>query len=550
MDARQRQTDTVSLKTIAISLLPFVSIVLAATFLIVRTILFIVADYMWYEKVFALFLLLAEIFMLVHGIGYMMEIFRVLWSKRSLQRNSVDIPALSCYPPVAVIVSSFKEPLEVVENTVTTFYNLSYPNKHIFFLDDTRYDTQWETPQKMADYRSAIDRMCRDIGVNLFRRRWHGAKAGMINDFLDYLSGNVKEGYEFSNFSGKALPDDIKYIVVFDADQNPFPDFIEPLVVLMESESSLAFVQTPQYYTNFETNKIARASGFQQIVFYEYICEGKSTKGATFCCGTNVIFRREALNSVGGFDETSVTEDFVTSLKFHLKGWKTRYLNRPNAFGMGPEDLGGYFKQQFRWALGTVGFFPRVLYNFIKNRSKLSIAQWWEYFLSSTWYFIGLVAAIMMICPAVYLLFSIPTYFAKPELYLVLFVPYIVITLTTFYWTLQKRNYRLSDLITGQLLTFISFPVYLKATTLALLGVRGTFGITPKGGGKILPLKGYWVQFTMFAFCFSAIIWGANRLFFEREPFWGIAVNMFWCFYHFMILSSIFYFNDPGEDSR
>ncbi len=526
---------------------PVFAIVAAAFYLFVRVTLFFFNDYGWHERVLGVLLLLAETFILVHGTGYFLEIRSVLNKKKDFEPRADPVPELIDYPPVAIIMSAYKEPLDVVENTITTFYNLRYPNKRIYFLDDTRYDVPWDTPEKMATYRRSIENLCKFVGVDLFRRTWHGAKAGMINDWLDFIDGKSREGFEFYNFSRKPREEKEKYVIVFDADQNPFPDFVDALVAVMEANPRLAFVQTPQYYTNFEFNRISRAAGLQQVVFYEYICEGKSTKEASFCCGTNVMFRREALMDVGGFDETSVTEDFATSIKFHLKGWKTSFLNRVNAFGMGPEDLGGYFKQQFRWALGTVGLVKTVVSSFLKHRSKLTYAQWWEYLLSSTWYFVGFVFFIMMICPIMFILFDVPAYFAMPGLYLVVFLPYIVVTLVTFYWTLQKRNYRAGDLMTGQLLTFITFPVYMKAVTLALLGVKGQFGITPKGGSMSLPLRFLWPQLLIGAVSFIAMVWGINRLIYEQEPLGGIIANTFWCMYHAIILSAVLYFNRADE---
>jgi len=248
---------------------------------------------------------------------------------------------------------------------------------------------------------------------------------------------------------------------------------------------------------------------------------------------------------VGGFDESSVTEDFATSLNFHFNGWSSAYLNKVAAFGMGPEDLGGYFKQQFRWSLGTVGLLRPIVKAFLQSPGKLSFSKWWEYFLSSTHYFIGIVFLITALCPMIYIFFNVPTYFAKPEIYIIFFLPYIVMTLATFYWTLGKRNYRTKDLILGQLLIAITFPVYVKASVLSLLGVKGTFGITPKGGSSALPLTALWPQLFIIIINFSAIIWGINRLIYEREPFAAILVNTFWCLYHFIMLSSIFYFNNP-----
>lgn len=93
----------------------------------------------------------------------------------------------------------------------------------------------------------------------------------------------------------------------------------------------------------------------------------------------------------------------------------------------------------------------------------------------------------------------------------------------------------------------ITFPVYIKAAVFGLLGVKGKFDITPKGEGMALPLRALWVQVFMVVITFSAVVWGMNRLIYEREPMAALIVNMLWCLYHFLILSSVFYFNTPDK---
>lgn len=529
----------------------FFSMLLGATmiciflYLIVRTTLFFSAEYSWMEKGLAALLLFAESFTMLHAFGYFLNLFHVTHNPGEGRRISMDnVPELKSYPPVAIIVSSFHEPLDVIEDTLTCFYNLTYPNKHIYFLDDTRYD---KPGQELSEYRAQVDALCERIGVNLFRRPWRGAKAGMINDFLYYLHSEPPEGFTMSRFEDVASRLDEKYIIIFDADMNPLPDFVEPLVAFMEDNPTLAFIQTPQYYSNFEHNRVARAAGLQQAVFYEYICEGKSMQDAMFCCGTNVIFNRKALWDVGGFEESSVTEDFATSLKFHEKGWSSAYLNKVCAFGMGPEDLGGYFKQQFRWALGTVGLFRTIVGAFFRNPTRMSAAKWWEYFLSGTHYFVGWVLFVMMLCPILFLLFNIPSYFARPEIYFLFFVPYIILTLSLFLFSMGQRRYSFAELAEGIILQAICFPVYMKASLLAIFGFRGTFGITPKAGATSLPMRGLWIQIVLAVCCFGAVWWGGIRLWYENETPLALATNMAWCLYHFMILSVMFWFNFPEE---
>lgn len=509
-------------------------------YLSVRIYYQVTSSYTWYESIWSFLFLWAELFIILHSIGYFLNILRVFQSSGFI--TAPKAPPLTSFPPVAIVVASYKEPLEVLRNTLICFYNLRYPAKQLYFLDDTRYDLPWDTPEKKESYRKSIDELCKTLEINLFRAKWHGAKAGMLNDFIQFISGNTLEGFEFTSNDNKNH-DPAKYLIVFDADMNPFPDFVEPLVAIMEDNPRLAFIQTPQYYSNFEFNRVARSSGLQQAIFYEYICEGKSLQGAMFCCGTNVILRKEALVDVGGFDETSVTEDFATSLKFHKKGWESLYLNQVMAFGMGPEDLGAFFKQQSRWATGTLGLIVPLMKQMFSDFSQYSVNQWWEHLLSSTHYLIGIVYFVIVIFPITYLFFNIPSYLADPLIYFIAFLPYITFTTLMFVFALKKRRYRPKDILMVLLVNAITFPVYIKATLSTLFGIKTQFVITPKAGTRMLPLSGFLPQVFLGMLCISAIVWGILRLYYEREPFWGILLNIFWTSYNFLFISSFLYFN-------
>lgn len=52
----------------------------------------------------------------------------------------------------------------------------------------------------------------------------------------------------------------------------------------------------------------------------------------------------------------SATEDILTGLMIHAKGWKTSYCSPdPHAFlGCGPSDLPSAMRQQKRWAMGLL----------------------------------------------------------------------------------------------------------------------------------------------------------------------------------------------------
>lgn len=493
-----------------IRLLALASAISVAFYFIARVVIFSYSDYTPVEKMFGLMLLLGETYMLVHALGYMLNVFN-LGSRAENPAADAPEPGPGTEPAVAIIVAARHEPREVLEETIITFRNVEYPAKTIYFLDDSSDQA----------YKDEADALAREHGIKIFRREErHGAKAGIVNDFL------------------RTMPE--KYLAIFDADQNPMPDFLKEIVPILEADPRLAFVQTPQFYTNIGESPVAKGAAMQQAIFYETICEGKNVSGSMFCCGTNVVFRRDALLDVGGFEEEFITEDFATSVNLHMKSWRSLYHNHVLAFGRAPETLPAYFKQQARWAGGTLSVFRKLVLNFYKHPLKLSPAQWWEYMLAGTYYLVGWAFFLLMICPMAYLLFDVPSFFLNPQVYLAAYVPYFGLTLTIFFATMRERHYSAKQVYYGLILGSLCFPLLMKAAVYSLLGKRMTFVVTTKGKAEIMPVSALWPYGVMIGLNLAAVAVGAYK--FRLHPY-AIGVNIFWCAYHLFILCNIFRFN-------
>jgi cellulose synthase (UDP-forming) len=117
-----------------------IAILSVCSYLVVRIVLFLVGGGFWYERLTSAALLFAEAFFLINCLGYFGNVWRVLIGRNRRVTASEQILELDEYPPVAIVVSSYHEPLDVVEANLICFRNLTYPNKYIYFLDDTRYD--------------------------------------------------------------------------------------------------------------------------------------------------------------------------------------------------------------------------------------------------------------------------------------------------------------------------------------------------------------------------------------------------------------------------
>jgi cellulose synthase (UDP-forming) len=512
-----------------------VTLLLMAAYICVRLTTLFTSGYSVADATMAVLLFGAELFLCLHGAGYFLSVIKaerrqqhtapILFSQyRETSPSSGGRAARPGVPPVAVLVAAFNESVDVLDETLASVCAMDYPAMHVYLIDDsTRADCQEGAARVAATYGATL----------VHRTDRSGYKAGAINDLIPRL--------------------DEPYIALLDADQRPLQAWLKDLVPYMEARADLAFVQTPQVYVNTEGLRVAEAAAYQQAVFFEYICEGKSHSNAMFCCGSNVIIRRDALLSIGCvvkgrqhfFDETSVTEDFATSFRLHAKGWRTDYVNEPYVVGMGPETLPAYFTQQMRWAMGTLAVGLQVARRLLTHPRALRPGQWWEYLLSGSYYFVGFANLIFMLAPMMFFVFGVRPLRTHSYLYLIFFVPYIIFTMNLFFFGMWLRHYSIRGIWLASALSFATFWIYIKAAVVAVFGLKRAFGVTPKGVGGAIPVSGMLPELVMFACNAGAALGGVYQL---VTGGWSVAyvINTIWASYHAVLLSTLFvYFNKP-----
>ena len=307
----------------------------------------------------------------------------------------------------------------------------------IWLLDDGARD----------EMRSLAER----LGVGYLRRRGNdGAKAGNINAAL-----------------GRT---DAPFVAILDCDHVPRPGFLTETIPHV-LDPGVAFAQTPQYYAN-TAEPVAAASWGQQALFFGPIAVGKDACESMFCCGTNVVFRRDALDAVGGFPTESVTEDFELSIGLHELGWRSVYVPEVLAVGLGPVDMAGYVSQQLRWARGCLSAIPRIL------RSSLSPGRRLQYLLSSGFFLTGWTFLVYMLMPVLRLLTGAqPIATTGADQFLSAFLPYFGLALATLAAT-GSGAYGFN----AYSLLFANWWVHVSASLSVIRGRPGRFVVTPKDG--------------------------------------------------------------------
>ncbi|KAB7744064.1 glycosyltransferase [Nostocoides sp. F2B08] len=262
---------------------------------------------------------------------------------------------------VDVFITTYGEPVETIRRTVRAAAEIRGRHE-VWVLDD--------------GHSAEVERLAAEEGVHYLTRPGNkGAKAGNINHALRHTTG--------------------EFFVILDADFVPSPDFLVETLPFF-AKDSVAFVQTPQVYGNVD-NFISRGAGFMQTVFYSLIQPGKNRFNSAFCVGTNVAFRRSAVEEIGGIYDMSKSEDIWTSIRLHQEGWQSVYIPTILAIGDTPETIEAYTKQQVRWATGAFEVFFRN--NPLRDR-KLTVDQRLQYFATSVFYTGGLVTFFLLILPA------------------------------------------------------------------------------------------------------------------------------------------------------
>jgi cellulose synthase (UDP-forming) len=402
----------------------------------------------WYEIGWIWFCYAIEIFATCDALILYLTFLRTSDRRMEADNHEARLRASlpSGLPEVDVYIPTYNEPIEILEKTITGALCLDYPRFQIWVLDDGR--------------RPWLRELCRDNGVGYLTRPDNvHAKAGNINHALTKTSA--------------------PFVAVFDADFIPQRNFLMRTMGFFD-DPKIGIVQTPHAFYNhdpMQTNLAMRKSlPDDQRFFFEAIMPSRDAWDCAFCCGSNSVTRREALDSIGGALPTgSITEDMLLTLALLRKGFITRYLCERLAFGLAPENLDAFFVQRERWARGAMQilFLPEGPLG-----SSLGLVQRLQ-FLPTHWLSQSCTTVLTVLAPLVFLLTGLQP-FANVTTTSVLF--YIVPMILALIGGLQlfaRKEY--SPLASRVLSTFQSFKILPTVLRTLVSPFAHAFKVTPKG---------------------------------------------------------------------
>jgi poly-beta-1,6-N-acetyl-D-glucosamine synthase len=264
--------------------------------------------------------------------------FSLLWFAYlgHAERNVFGVRKHHEMPPVSILVPAYNEGA-LMERAITSLMDMDYPEYEIVVVDDGSNDDTLARAAAWEGRRGPVE-------VKVVTKR-NGGKASALN------AGIAASKHAF--------------ILCMDADST-----LEPKTVLRAIEHfgdpSVGAVAGNVKVEN-------RGKIITKLQALEYI-EGLNMprRAQGFVAAVNIVpgpvgmFRREALEEVGGYDTDTFAEDADLTLKLISAGWRVVYEDEAIAWSEAPERWMDLVQQRYRWTRGIL--------QAIRKRKRLFLA--------------------------------------------------------------------------------------------------------------------------------------------------------------------------------
>lgn len=290
-------------------------------------------------------IIIAKIFVTVVYVGSLFflctfGLYRLYLSILHKKYRSKDITPLSrfaTYPKVTIQLPVYNE-MYVVERLISSVCKIDYPADllEIQVLDDSTDETT----------------QIAERTVNKFKKLGYRIEFIHRDNRSGYKAGALEEGLK------KA---DGEFVAIFDADFIPPRDFLKKTIDYF-TDPEVGIVQTRWGHLNLNYSILTKA---QSVLLDGHFAIEQPTRfkhGVFFNFnGTAGILRKSCINSSGGWQHDTLTEDLDLSYRAQLKGWKLVYLKDVISDAELPVDMNAFKSQQHRWAKGGIQTAKKLL---------------------------------------------------------------------------------------------------------------------------------------------------------------------------------------------
>jgi len=233
-----------------------------------------------------------------------------------------------------------------------------------------------------------------------------GAVAASVAELADsglairHMCRNTRDGYKAGALASGLREARGDLICVFDADFVPEPDFLRQAVPHL-ADPAVGMVQARWTHLNREHSLLTRIQAMLLDAHFAIEHAAREQAGRYFNFnGTAGVWRRTAIESAGGWQHDTLTEDLDLSYRAQLAGWQFVYLNELEAPALLPESISAFKSQQRRWTRGAVQTARKLLPRVWRSAAPLSTKIEATFHLTSNLAYVLMVALAILVLPA------------------------------------------------------------------------------------------------------------------------------------------------------
>lgn len=327
---------------------------------------------------------LAKVILVVYALCLTLVLFysilqlslAIAYRKNKKKENKQKAFNWDFVPFVTIQLPMFNE-LYVAERIIEKVAEFDYPKDRfeVQVLDDSTDETTEVIANKVKE---VVAKTGVDI-KHIHRVDRVGYKAGALDAAMDEAKG--------------------EFIAIFDVDFVPNSDFLKKTIPYFENEN-IGVVQTRWGHLNKTYSLLTELQAFGLNGHFAIEQVGRNSVGHYINFnGTGGVWRKECIESAGGWHHDTLTEDLDLSYRAQIKGWKFQYLEGVIAPAELPITMSALKSQQHRWMKGGAECFIKIRKRLLRTKGlKMSdrIHGLSHLFNSSVFVFILMIALLSL----------------------------------------------------------------------------------------------------------------------------------------------------------
>jgi cellulose synthase (UDP-forming) len=352
-------------------------------------------------------------------------------------------------PVVGVIVPTAGESPDHVRPTVESVLLQDWPEDRLVILvsDDAGSAAMRTTTEQIAAAHPGCHIHYHRPPARGSAEREGEAKSGNLNSALRRLAEIAPEA---------------EYIETRDADDLVGDaQFLRRCVGHLLRDGRTAYVQT------VKEARVSPGDPFDNLqpLFFRGAMFARHAANAVFPCGSGLVWRRTALEDIGGFPTWNLVEDVQSGVEALRRGWRSAFLPIRGAVGQhSPEDLPNVYKQRGTWALDTMRLLIWGDLRGLSVRQRLQFAELGLFYLQS------FATLVFVACPAIGFATGVYPLTSGYGDYALHFWPFAIAIELYFAALAVGASYE--RVWRARVLWIGLAPVYMKACVLAVAGGR------------------------------------------------------------------------------